>query len=228
MGTIESFIYPVLIFGLAALIYWYIKKQESKEGGKKAVDSSDESRHEEAAAPQPTSSTESEVQDDIESSKNSYDSVKPNNKDLLVKTLMELGCKPEISDDDQILFKFQGENFSVAMNNNFLRIWDLPFGNVNVLDTNLPLIIEGINAANFGMGPTIVLGEPNEKGERYIASRMDLIFFSHIPEPEKYLESILHLFFDAKFNLKREFDKQISSSNNSDASVLTSASPFQN
>lgn len=236
MEKFEVFIYPLLIFVCAGVLSWYIKFSESKKEKKMIGKSSDskpsanmnDKGNDEETTQETVSDSSEGFQDNNDiSSKNSVGK-DMDNRELLLNALSELGCKADTSDKDNISFKFQGENFAVQFNKKFIRIWDLPFGKVNVLDTNLPLIIEGINSANFGFGPTILLRQPDEKGDQLISSKMDILFIPQIPFPEKYLAAVLNMFFDTKQNLQRELDNLVSQSQNSDESILTSASPYQN
>lgn len=151
------------------------------------------------------------------------------NKEFLLQTLKTMGCDPIESDEiDHIYIKFQGENFLIIPNIRLLRIWDLPFNEVNMLDTNLSLIIETINKTNYSIGPTIILSDPDEYGIRHIQSRMDLVFGPFIPNAENYLSAILDLFFQAKYNLNIRLEKCLDPSCEKDESNLSSSLPFLN
>lgn len=149
-------------------------------------------------------------------------------RDFLLSTLNDLGCKPILSEhSSNIYLKYQGEAFCIVQDRSFIRIWDLPYSEVNVLDTSLPLIIESINSANFSVGPTIVISDPNENGNREIQSKMDLIFIPSLPNPDKYLSKIFDLFFDLKIRLRTEIAKWNTPEAQNQPSSLT-VFPFQN
>lgn len=137
---------------------------------------------------------------------------------FLLATLHKMNCKPEIGDDDKIYFRYQGESFAALQNDSFMRIWDLPFMQVNVLDTNLPLIIEIINSVNHNFGPTIVICNADENGERNIMSRYDIVFHPDLSHPEDYLEHIFSFFFSTKNSLASEL-KQLEPSEKKEAST---------
>lgn len=151
------------------------------------------------------------------------------NKELLLTTLQEMGCQPqEAPGEDRIYLKYQGENFCIDQDLSFIRIWDLPFADVNVIDTNLPLIIETINTANHCMGPTIILSDPDKNGKRNIMSRMDLLFSTFIPDPASYLAAVFNLFFQIKHTFKLELDKALAPSGEGKNSNLSTSQPFLN
>lgn len=157
-----------------------------------------------------------------------YDTKEMTNKELLVVTLRDLGCQPTSEEDGSVSFGFQGERFNATPNGNFMRIWDLPYLTINVLDTRLPIMMEAINKVNYLFGPVVVLGSPDENGERVIASRYDILFTSDIPKPEMYIESILMAFFNSKHELIKEFEELTGNTGSPQPSTLSSGSPFQN
>lgn len=148
---------------------------------------------------------------------------------LLMDTLRELGCQPEIDERGNVNFRYQGESFYAISFGKFLRIWDLPFMNINVLDTRMPLMLEAINSVNREFGPVVIMREPDKDGDRSIASRMDFVFIPQLPNLPNYIESILSLFFDIKHKLHEEINKLTNSqSGNDQSSPLTSGGPSQN
>lgn len=148
-------------------------------------------------------------------------------KSLLMTSLKVLGCHPE-EKDERIKFIYQGENFIALVNKSFIRIWDCPFGNIDILDTNMPLMLEAINTANFEFGPTVVLSDPDEKGMRLLHSKMDFIYGSFIPKHLDYLKAILNSFFEVKYTAILEYKKLIDPQSGNNGSILSSSAPSQN
>lgn len=127
---------------------------------------------------------------------------------LLLDTLRKLNCTPELSPDGEDIFiKYQGESFLIRQSKSFIRIWDLPFAQMNVLDTNLPVLLESINSVNNNIGPKIIVSPANDKGVREILSLMDLLFVPSIINPDQYLASIFQMFFGIKEELRQEIAK---------------------
>lgn len=171
-------------------------------------------------------SKESRLTSDDNSQNTNDDKLK--HREFLLSTLKDLGCKPILAEhNSNIYLKYQGEAFCIVQDRSFIRIWDLPYSEVNVLDTNLPLIIESINNANFSVGPTIVISKPDENGNREIQSKMDLIFIPSLPNPDKYLSKIFDLFFDLKIRLRTEIARWNTPEAQNQPSSLT-VFPFQN
>lgn len=148
-------------------------------------------------------------------------------RELLLKTLKELGCQPE-DEEERIYLKYQGVNFSIIQNHKFIRIWDLPYSETNLLDINLPIIVEAMGKANSGFGPTVVMTDADEKGYRHIASRMDILFIPEIPNPKNYLTLIFDSFFKTRDVLKREISELINPPENEGTKQKQNPFPWQN
>jgi|GEM_PF-3297550 putative transmembrane protein len=148
-------------------------------------------------------------------------------RELLLKTLKELGCQPE-DEEERIYLKYQGVNFSIIQNHKFIRIWDLPYSETNLLDINLPIIVEAMGKANSGFGPTVVMTEADEKGYRHLASRMDILFIPEIPNPKNYLTLIFDSFFKTRDVLKREISELINPPANERTKQKQNPFPWQN
>lgn len=150
-------------------------------------------------------------------------------REFLLYTLRKLNCSPiESKENDDIFFKFQGENFCVRQNKGFIRIWDLPFAEINTLDTSMPMILEAINSVNSSFGPTIIMNPPNEDGVREIMSRMDSVFLPMLKEPDQYLSTLLHMFFDLKDELRKEISEWREGKKDEKLSIYSYAASFQN
>ncbi len=196
---------------LTVHILSFIKARKQKKANKEVVDDN-------ATAESLFSTSDSQSTSDE----------KLKHREFLLTTLKSMGCQPIVGERNSSIFlKYQGEAFCIVQDRSFIRIWDLPYSEVNVLDTNLPLIIESINSANFSLGPTIVISKPDENGNREIQSRMDLIFLPTLPHPDKYLSKIFDLFFDIKIRLKTEISRWNTPEAQNQPSSLT-VFPFQN
>lgn len=152
------------------------------------------------------------------------------NRQLLLESLRKINCIPKFDEEDKekIFIKFQGESFCIVQNKQFIRIWDLPYAEVNVLDTNLPAILESINSANRGFGPTIMLTPANENGVREIMSRIDAVFVPSLTHPDEYLSSLFNSFFITKNNLRDELAKWKEGNDKDFAAIFSYASSYQN
>ena len=69
-------------------------------------------------------------------------------RNLVIKTLKEIGCQPEVNDEDDICFKYQGEDFFIDADNRvpFITLWKI-FGVPLTIDVNI--MKEAINQTNL-------------------------------------------------------------------------------
>lgn len=130
-----------------------------------------------------------------------------NTKTLMLKALHELGCQPEEFEDDTVGVVFQGENFRIDFWEMYAVIWDLGWSHVNINDLNLPKVREAINRANFQIGPTIVMGDAEDDGNRIIHSRYNIPLHPGIPNLTDYIAQSFNMFFNAKQRVFREFNQ---------------------
>lgn len=221
MGYNVIIIYIAFLLCLVLLVRYVGNRIQQK----KKIDEKTEAAAPTVSVPHNDTAAALSSTETLENKKN--EKLKP--RDFLMETLKKIGCQAFISEhDNNVYLKYQGEAFCIVQDRGFIRIWDLPYSEVNVLDTNLPLIIESINNANFGIGPTIVISKPDKNGIREIQSKMDMIFLPQLPNPDKYLAKIFDLFFDLKISLQTEIAKWNNPEAQNQPSSLTSSFPYQN
>ena len=126
-------------------------------------------------------------------------------KEIVLKSLSELGCKPEINKDGTIHVSYQGENFKLICHPRYVRIWDPCWAGIKTDDPDLPKIREAINDANFDFGPTVVMSDANDDREINIHSRVDIMLHPACPDNSVYLKATLDSFFDTKENVRKSF-----------------------
>lgn len=132
-----------------------------------------------------------------------------NTLQLMMSTLQKIGCQPETNEDGSISVSFQGENFFIETGGAYVQIWDLGWASMTVIDPHLQEMRASINETNFHFGPTLVLTEPDKNDTMYIHSRMGVLMIPSIPDIENYLRASLCMFFEAKNNFNRHFNKLI-------------------
>ena len=128
-------------------------------------------------------------------------------RNLLIKTLEYIGCQPEISDNNDIIFKYQGEVFKVDANNDSPIIWiyDVAWTGIETSDTNADFLKQAVNKANENSAITNLYTINEERG--YIAAHCQIAtyFAYNIPNYRGYLKSILDSFFFAHQRVRDEF-----------------------
>lgn len=72
-------------------------------------------------------------------------------RNLVISTLKEIGCQPEVDDEDRICFKYQGEEFFIDADNNyqFVTLWDTWWLCVDLDNANVENLKEAINLNNI-------------------------------------------------------------------------------
>ena len=137
------------------------------------------------------------------------------NRNLVRGALAELGCECQPADDGSLVVLYQSESFIMNFNARFVRIW-LPFWNsTSIDDSELPVIREIFNSANFGFGATALLSRPDEGGKIYYHSRYDIMIHPGIPAMPKFIQAILNSFFDNRFKIRQLYIQHLESDLNS-------------
>ena len=79
-------------------------------------------------------------------------------KDLVISVLKKIGCQPKVNEENHITFKYQGDDFYIAAEeeNRFIMIWNPWWGSINADNEALPYLKEIINLANVNSLVTTV------------------------------------------------------------------------
>lgn len=126
---------------------------------------------------------------------------------VMKEAFKNMGCQPDINEDNSISVVYQGENFIIESQGYNVRVWDLSWYSINANSPDLKNIKEAINEANYSFGPTIVLSKPDCEGNIFFHSRRDIIVHPSLPEPAMYMRSVFDTFFMIKDALKEEYSK---------------------
>lgn len=132
---------------------------------------------------------------------------KPRN--LLMKTLEEIGCQYSVDEDNAIQFKYQGEAFEVHADNDipYIQIYDYAWTGIKMDDPEADLLKQAVNEANCHSFIT-TLYIMNEETNNIVLHCCTMILFTHhLPGRKNYLEDVLSAFFTAHGAVKEAFDK---------------------
>lgn len=128
-------------------------------------------------------------------------------RNLLIKTLEDIGCQPEIDEDNNVEFKYQGEEFEIDASNDNSIIWiyNIAWTGIKTNNTDADFLKQAINKANENSAITNLYTINEEKG--FIAAHCQrMIYFAYnIPNYREYLKSILDGFFMAHQQVRFEF-----------------------
>ncbi|MDD6494706.1 MAG: hypothetical protein PUF55_08700 [Bacteroidales bacterium] len=134
-------------------------------------------------------------------------SEQPDTARLMFNALSEIGCQPEKDNDGSINVQYQGETFHMDFGGMYARVWDPMWAEIKANDPDLSQIREAVNAANFNFGPTIVLTSPDENGIIGFHTRRDIMLHPLCPDNAPYVKAVLDSFFEAKEQVKRNFQE---------------------
>ena len=129
-------------------------------------------------------------------------------RNLLIKTLKEMGCQPEIDDNNDIIVKYQGEVFSIDASNDNPTIWiyNVAWTGIEINNAAADFLKQAVNKANEYSAITNLYTTNEEKG--FIAAHCQMVtyFAYNIPNYKGYLKSILDGFFFAHQQVRNEFE----------------------
>lgn len=133
--------------------------------------------------------------------------VEPDTLGLMLKTLKNIGCQPQVNEDKTISVMYQGSEFYMQFSGYFVRICDLVWYVIPSFDPDLPIYREAVNIANYSFGATILLSEPVENGLISLRSRMDIMLHPSCTENEEFVKAILDSFFKTRDNVFNYYDQ---------------------
>lgn len=130
-------------------------------------------------------------------------------RNLLIKTLEDIGCQHGTNEDGSIIFKYQGEAFEVNTSNDSHIIWiyDIAWGHLSLNDPDVELLKQAINKSNEYTPIINVYTIDQEQGLITVHCRMASYFSGSVERPHDYLKSILDSFFFAHQCVKDELGK---------------------
>lgn len=210
METIIPFIIPALV----AFCVYLRKMERRKEEEEELEDKYRNNHYDEAvnsiyeSARESAEQTHQHIEDSMKNEQN-----QPDTLGLMFRTLSNLGCQPTKNEDGTLSVSYQGENFHMEFGGMYARVWDPMWAGVKADDTQLPQIREAVNAANFNFGPTVVMTKPDEEGVIRFHSRRDIMLHPACPDNEPFVKSVLDSFFDAKEQVRSNFQHIIAQQN---------------
>lgn len=130
-------------------------------------------------------------------------------KDLVINTLKEIGCQPEINEDDQICFKYQGDDFYIVAEeeNRFIMIWNPWWGCINTDNDALPILKEIINLTNVKSIVTTVHMMDEDGKTIGLHSHCHTYFSPNEGGLEEHLRMLLDCFFDVHNSIKENMNQ---------------------
>lgn len=126
---------------------------------------------------------------------------------IMKKALINIGCQPTVNEDNTIYAAYQGENFYISCIGLYATIWDSSWSYIEANDSDLPKIREAVNTANINFGHTIVLGEPDDKGNIDFHTKRSIMLHPSFPDATEYIQAELNEFFPVKGRVKEIYQQ---------------------
>ncbi len=127
-------------------------------------------------------------------------------RELLLETLVEIGCQPEVNEEDDISVKFQGENFVIRAGNDskMITIWDVDWAELDLnIEDNISVekLKFAINDSNQKTLITTVYTIDQTTNRFKVHCNYCMLFIPQIPHLDEYFSMVLGEFFNAHKNV---------------------------
>lgn len=125
-------------------------------------------------------------------------------QELVIRTLKKIGCQPEINEEGHVSFKYQGDDFYIAAEeeNRFIMIWNPWWGSISADNEAFPYLKEFINLVNINSLVTTVYMADEDEKTIGLHSRCHTYFSPNEGELEAHLKLLLDSFFDTHNAIK--------------------------
>ena len=130
-------------------------------------------------------------------------------RNLLAKALDTIGCQHEVNDKGNIVFKYQGEEFSISASDDGDVIWvyNVAWRVMNIDDPKVGYMKQAVNKANAHCGITSLYTIDDKQGLVGVHSRGATYFAYNMPDCAGYLKDFLDGFFYSHKVVEEEFVK---------------------
>lgn len=131
-------------------------------------------------------------------------------RELCLKTLRELNCEVQITEEDVFEFAFQGYRFAIVYGAGFIRIMLLDWHEIDLDDIDmLAKARRLINEMNTDDPlPCLMYFISEEEHKMFIRAMTDTLFIREIPDTIRYLYNNLEWFFPKVFEFKNRIKQE--------------------
>lgn len=139
--------------------------------------------------------------------KNELDEI--STQDLVISVLKKIGCQTEINSEGHVTFKYQGDDFYIAAEeeNRFIMIWNPWWGSISTDNEAFPVLKEIINLVNVNSLVTTVYMVDEDEKTVGLHSRCHTFFSPNEGELEEHLKMLLDYFFDTHNAIKENLNQ---------------------
>lgn len=128
-------------------------------------------------------------------------------QDLVITVLQAIGCQPQLNEENHICFKYQGEEFYIATqeDSRFIVIWNPWWGTSEITNNALPYLKEIVNLVNVDSIVTTVYTTDDEQQNVGFHSKCHILFTPNEAPLDEYLKAVLDQFFATHDVIKDNF-----------------------
>lgn len=131
-------------------------------------------------------------------------------KDLLLKLLHNLGCRPRVIGDNAISFYYLDEYMTVRIHDVFITILQRPYFTINITNPKYSMVCRAlVKATGEDHVTTICMTDPDEKGSVWIYTSLSTLFVDTTPNNEQLLRDLCQQTAEGRFIFKRLMNEQI-------------------
>ena len=118
-------------------------------------------------------------------------------RDLVISVLKKIGCQPDINAEGHITFKYQGDDFYIAAEeeNRFIMIWNPWWASISMDNPALPYLKEIVNLVNVDSLVTTVFTADEDEKNVGLHSKCHTVFTPKEGQLDEYLKAMLDHFF---------------------------------
>ena len=130
-------------------------------------------------------------------------------EDLVTTVLCNIGCQPETNEEGHIVFKYQGDDFYIAVEDEarFIMIWNPWWASISIDNPALPYLKEIVNMANLNSLVTTVYTADESEKNVGLHSKCSTLFTPKEGPLDEYLKVLLDHFFAAHDFIKEKMQQ---------------------
>ncbi len=135
-------------------------------------------------------------------------------QDLVFEVLRHIGCQPQLNEEKQIGFKYQGCEFYITTSdeNRLIVVWNPWWGSIDSNNKAFGHLKEIINAVNADALVTTVYTTDEDGKTVGLHSKCHVLFSPRETSLDEYLKALLDSFFTVHDTIKDYFNQLNSSS----------------
>lgn len=138
--------------------------------------------------------------------------------ELVTAVLKKIGCQPETNEEGHFVFKYQGDDFYIAVEDEarFIMIWNPWWASISLDNPALPYLKEIVNLVNVeSLVTTVYTGDEDEKNVG-LHSKCHTLFTPKEGPLDEYLKMILDQFFVTHDEIKQNLQQLAGATSESD------------